>query len=201
MARKIEFDRDQALGQSMMLFLQKGYENTSMQDLVDTLKVNRFSIYNTFGDKKTLFLLSIKHYRQQVFDSQNTPLMDSELDAMESLDSYISLFGHNLQSSSGQFGCLIQNCSMSDVRNDTDINKFISDTLENLESSLVKVLKRAEDQGQLMPDCKPEIAALYIMSCLQGLILLRKFGKDAKSIDQQITYLKKTVRSWKRAIN
>ena len=76
MARKIEFDRDEALKKSMILFWEKGYENTSMQDLVTTLEINRFSIYNTYGDKKALFHQALEYYRTHIFEMLNQPLIN-----------------------------------------------------------------------------------------------------------------------------
>ena len=50
-ARPKSFDQDRILEQAMHLFWEKGFEATSIQDLVDHLGVNRQSLYDTFGDK------------------------------------------------------------------------------------------------------------------------------------------------------
>ncbi len=55
MARKCNFDREEKLHQAMTLFWQKGYANTAISDLVDHLQINRFSLYNAFGDKQKLY--------------------------------------------------------------------------------------------------------------------------------------------------
>ena len=51
MPRQKDFDPDRALGNAMELFWEKGYEATSVQDLVDRMGINRFSMYDTFGSK------------------------------------------------------------------------------------------------------------------------------------------------------
>ncbi len=55
MARPREFDVDAVLDRATELFWARGYEATSVQELVDTLGVNRASLYATFGDKAQLF--------------------------------------------------------------------------------------------------------------------------------------------------
>ena len=63
MARKKEFDREEVLTKAMYTFLQHGYEGTSMQTLVSTMGINRGSLYDTFGDKHSLFLVAIAVFK------------------------------------------------------------------------------------------------------------------------------------------
>lgn len=64
MARTKAFEIDAVLDKAMRLFWTQGYEKTSMQDLVDNMGINRKSIYDTFGDKHTLFLKALARYDQ-----------------------------------------------------------------------------------------------------------------------------------------
>ena len=66
MARPREFDVDEALDRATALFWARGYEATSVQDLVDALGVNRASLYATFGDKAQLFTAVLERYGRQV---------------------------------------------------------------------------------------------------------------------------------------
>src|SRR5206468_1574024 len=62
---------------AMEVFWTRGYEETSIQDLVKHMRINRQSIYDTFGDKHTLFLQSLDRYREiqsrKVFDVLERP--------------------------------------------------------------------------------------------------------------------------------
>lgn len=62
MARKCNFDREEKLHQAMTLFWQKGYANTAISDLVEHLQINRFSLYNAFGDKQKLYYEALDRY-------------------------------------------------------------------------------------------------------------------------------------------
>lgn len=66
MARPREFDVDEALDRATDLFWARGYEATSIQELVDTLGVNRASLYATFGDKAQLFDAVLRRYEERV---------------------------------------------------------------------------------------------------------------------------------------
>lgn len=56
MARPIEFNRSQAVNRAMVLFWQKGYQATSLTDLLLRMEISRSSFYSAFGDKRTLFV-------------------------------------------------------------------------------------------------------------------------------------------------
>ncbi len=62
MARSKEFDPDVVLGRALELFWQRGYEATSMADLVEHLGIGRASIYATFGSKHDLYLKALERY-------------------------------------------------------------------------------------------------------------------------------------------
>ena len=66
MARPREFDVDAVLDRATELFWARGYEATSVQELVDTLGVNRASLYATFGDKAQLFEAVLRRYGERV---------------------------------------------------------------------------------------------------------------------------------------
>ncbi len=62
MPRNKEFDYHDKLEKVRNLFWEKGYNATSMHDIVDTMGLNRSSIYNTYGNKHQLFVECLTHY-------------------------------------------------------------------------------------------------------------------------------------------
>src|SRR3712207_3633301 len=64
MARHKEFDRDEALQRAMEVFWSRGYEAASVGELVKHMGINRQSLYETFGDKHSLYLAALDRYRE-----------------------------------------------------------------------------------------------------------------------------------------
>ncbi|MFM8354230.1 MAG: TetR/AcrR family transcriptional regulator, partial [Gammaproteobacteria bacterium] len=56
MSRPIEFDRSKALDKAVALFWRKGYQATSLTDLLAAKQIGRSSFYAAFTDKRSLFL-------------------------------------------------------------------------------------------------------------------------------------------------
>jgi len=66
MARPKEFVEEQALQKALVTFQAKGFDGTSIQDLVEAMGINRQSLYDTFGDKENLYHMALERYRSQV---------------------------------------------------------------------------------------------------------------------------------------
>src|SRR5258706_9867192 len=65
MARPREFDRDEVLERAMSVFWSKGFTATSTSDLVEAMQIGRQSMYDSFGDKRALYLEALAQYQQQ----------------------------------------------------------------------------------------------------------------------------------------
>ncbi|HNX58500.1 MAG TPA: helix-turn-helix domain-containing protein, partial [Spirochaetota bacterium] len=76
MARPREFDKDEALYNAMLMFWKKGYDGTSIPDLLDATGISRSSLYETFTDKQTLFLEAMNRYRQFIGTSSIQIILD-----------------------------------------------------------------------------------------------------------------------------
>lgn len=66
MARPREFDRESALERAMDVFWQKGFSATSTDDLLGAMGIGRQSLYNAFGDKRTLYVEALRAYQARV---------------------------------------------------------------------------------------------------------------------------------------
>ncbi len=65
MARPREFDETTVLEAAMCCFWAKGYEMTSVRDLSEQMGITGASLYNAFGDKRSLYKKALDHYLQQ----------------------------------------------------------------------------------------------------------------------------------------
>lgn len=106
MVRHKEFDPDTAVADAMDLFWRRGYEATSVQDLVEHTGVGRRSMYDTFGDKHSLYLRALDRYLTLAEDGFR------EKAAADGLSAIRSLFSLLLESPADDFrGCLFVNSS------------------------------------------------------------------------------------------
>src|ERR1700760_4196839 len=62
--RPKEFCEEKALEAAMLVFAEKGYENASLSDLTSAMKINRFSMYASFGNKEALYVKAMERFNE-----------------------------------------------------------------------------------------------------------------------------------------
>jgi TetR/AcrR family transcriptional regulator, transcriptional repressor for nem operon len=87
MPRPKSFDPETALAKAMGVFWNKGYDAASIADLTEAMGINRFSLYDTFGDKRALYLKALDYYEKSVVE----PMIE-RVNAAESLDDLVAYF-------------------------------------------------------------------------------------------------------------
>ena len=194
MARPLAFDPNEKLHQAMMLFWQRGYEATSMQDLVDTLGINRFSIYNTFGDKQALFILAIERYEKKVFNRLLKTLEPVE-DGLPRLEIYFDTLAAGLKSQSDTGGCLLQNSLLEGGIDNRQILTRIRKNFLGLRDAFKVVIENAKQQKQIQSDADSALLADFLLMQVQGLIALHGLKMGAQA-DGALDALKQQIQQW-----
>jgi TetR/AcrR family transcriptional repressor of nem operon len=136
MAGVKQFDRDDVLDRAMALFWRRGYEATSIRDLVTATGINRGSIYATFGDKQGLFLAVLDRYGEKIAN----PLM-AQLDDPDPRRAIQRMFESIIQRTSDpRFprGCLNTNTSLECPSGD-EITRKIAGGFGRQESAIYRV--------------------------------------------------------------
>ncbi|MDQ0861030.1 TetR/AcrR family transcriptional regulator [Bacillus sp. V2I10] len=180
MARSKEFDEKQALRKAMELFWQQGYEKTSMQELVDYMGIHRRSIYDTFGDKRTLFLSALSHY-EELITTEMKKRVDSNLLVKQAIREVFKMViypGLNLPK-----GCLSVNAAVELSLLDEEIATKIAGMFRKTESLFYELLKHGQKNGEISRRHDPEVLSLFLHNSLVGLRVLVKTEDDNKKLE------------------
>ncbi|MEU9132576.1 TetR/AcrR family transcriptional regulator [Kitasatospora sp. NPDC048540] len=176
MGRPRTFDEEAILDRAMLLFWRKGYEATTMNDLVDELGLGRGSIYAAFGDKHRLFLLALGRY----LGRQEELLASSFDDRSPALPQLRRLFDRLLQTDSfcSGSGCFSVNSIAELLPNDQAVAELARRSLRKAEETFATQLDRARLGGELSPPVTPAEAAHLLVTLVQGLQIMRKADPD-----------------------
>lgn len=183
MARPREFDQEAVLNKAMELFWQKGYERTSIQDLVQHTGVHRGSLYDTFGDKNQLFLACLDRFRE-VSKDRAFSILEEEGNPRELLQRFFQkLIDIAMSDDTGRRGCLIANTAMELGAVDPIISFRIAAYTLDMEMSFYRFLMRAQQKGCLKTKNSVQEAARFLLSIRNGLYVLAKTVTDRKVLE------------------
>jgi len=178
MARPRGFDELEVMEDLMKVFWDKGYEATTMQDLVKASGLLKGSLYGAFGDKQTIYLAALKHYNGTRMHSQ-IEILNGEGSVRQKIS---RLFDNVIETTKrGVFagGCLLCNASLEKAVTDKLVKNEIKTTIRRLKVAIVDAVKKEgvnEDQASSL--------AAFIISAYFGTRVLAKAGAPAAMIGE-----------------
>lgn len=173
MPRLKAFDPDRALDSAMQLFWERGYEATSVQDLVERMGINRFSLYETFGSKHDLFLKTLDRYRDEVV-ARALRAMEASDGGLDLIRDYFAATLRFVSSTQGWKGCLMTNSAVELSPHDKSAGTKVRAHLKRLEDAFHRQLAIARRTGQLKSRRRPRELARFLTGVAQGLGVLSK---------------------------
>ncbi|WP_241016221.1 TetR/AcrR family transcriptional regulator [Paraburkholderia sp. Ac-20336] len=173
--RPREFDLDQTIEHAMQIFWTKGYQGTSLPDLLDVTGLSRGSLYAAFGDKHGLFLLALDRYIVQALKRLDDEFASGQK-ALAGLKACMNGYVARTAGAAGKRGCLVVATAMELAAHDEEVASRIAHFWSAMEARLVKALKRAQKEGDLARNVDPAAAAHVLVCFLEGLRVVRKIG-------------------------
>jgi TetR/AcrR family transcriptional repressor of nem operon len=184
MAGVKQFDRSEVLDRAMALFWTRGYEATSIHDLVEATGVNRGSIYVTFGDKKGLFLAVLDHYLETVAKSMMAELSDP--DPRRAIERMFDSLIRRMSDPKFPRGCFITNTSLECPGSGDEINRKIAEAIGQQESAIYRVLRRGQAEGSLASTLDARALARFFLGVAQGLNVVNKAVADPEVLKDMV---------------
>ncbi len=193
MPRFKEFDREDVLLKAMMVFRDKGYEATSVQDLVGRMEINRFSLYETFKSKHDLFVEALQAYYEDVAIPFFKRLTESK-EGLKVIESSLMELASRIRSGRSPNGCLLCN-TMAELgaKQDARMTTILERYLKTLEGNFYAAVLRAKERGEISDRADARAYAKVLVGYSTGLLSLAKVlseGEIRKSVKAAMAALK-----------
>ena len=168
----------------MELFWKKGYNGTSMQDLVDVTGLNRSSFYNSFGDKLSLFQESLKFYQEQ----QSELLQEYFTHSKTPKQAIISLFrGISDDIHAGnQKGCMFTSCTAELGGEPSQVQNMLVANKDKVVESFILLIREAQELGEIDAGKDPEVLALFLFTTMQGIRITSMLETDLEAVTEEV---------------
>ena len=171
MARTRKFDENQALAAALRLFWEKGYAATSLQDLERGMGLNRTSIYNAFGNKRSLFKRCLALYIGQV-ETMLESIIGAAASSREAIKNWLAFvidFSFNPETPGG---CLVILSALERHQHDLETKDMVAALFRREREMVQNLLAAGVKQGEFSPgfDCAGVAAA--ITATTSGMVVM-----------------------------
>jgi TetR/AcrR family transcriptional regulator, transcriptional repressor for nem operon len=181
MPRIKAFDETEIIEKATKLFQLKGYEGTSMQDLIDTLGISRSSLYDTFGDKHQLYLKTLNAYCQQ-----NAYALVAKAENIENPLAFIQdIFTSIIEQSKKDVekkGCYVVNAIVEFSERNTDVTNIIDANNKAFEKMLEKLIAKGQLKKQIAANKNPKQISKFLFTTIYGLRVSSKSNASIKEL-------------------
>ena len=190
--RPRSFDKDDALKKAMYVFWEKGYEGTTMADLIQSIGMKAPSIYAAFGNKDAIFKEVVQSYLPIVVNGQLNALNSSPkiYDAVEAtLKACVSLY----TGKDNPHTCLVMTAAINTAPEHAEHVETLKTLRESYKAAWKKRFEMAKTDRQLTDKAKPSELAEYFTTLIQGMTIKAKDGATEDELSSTSKLALKTL--------
>jgi TetR/AcrR family transcriptional repressor of nem operon len=173
MARPKGFDETVALDAAIECFRRRGYEATSIRDLTDCMGIGPTSLYNSFGDKRALFIKALARY---VDCSVRARLarFESSLPPEQAVRALIEDVVERSLTDRTRGGCLLINSALEIAPHDPEVGAEIAKRLGEIEGFFRRSISAGQSSGTIACRLSPSDFARLLLGVLLGIRVLAR---------------------------
>ncbi len=173
MARPRAFDETAVLDAAMQCFWARGYEATSVRDLAERMGITGASLYNAFGDKRSLYRRVLDHYVAQSIGDRITRL-EGSLPPLDAIAAFFEEIIERSMTDAQRKGCLLINSALEVAPHDEEFRRVIADVLKRMEGFFRRSVEAGQKDGSITLSQPPDDLARLLLSVLLGIRVLAR---------------------------
>jgi TetR/AcrR family transcriptional regulator, transcriptional repressor for nem operon len=177
MARSREFDTDAAIDAAVEVFRTRGYDATSIQDLVDATGVGRGSLYAAFDSKEGIYRAALERYRATYADPL-VELLQCDVPARALIREVLTAVVDEIAGDRGRRSCLIVGAAVEMIQRDDDVARQVRSTTRRLEDAFSGLIAAAQARGDLASRRDARDLARFVIATIHGLRVLGAIRAD-----------------------
>jgi TetR/AcrR family transcriptional repressor of nem operon len=175
------YKREEVLDRAIELFRRQGYSATSTAELVETLGMNRKSMYAEFGSKQELFEAALERYSAVNLSRVLAPIEAPDANAQSIRDAFLGYASASETKFRG-LGCLMANTAVERAALDPGSAKFVDAYLERLTKGFRNALENAREDRDVSNDADLDDLAAHFVNSVVGISALLR----AKAMPEQM---------------
>src|SRR3569623_1686810 len=173
MARPREFDEKAVLDAAVQRFWSQGYEATSVRDLAESMGITGASLYNAFGDKRSLYRRSLDHYVSMSFGDR-VRRFENELPPFDALKAFFEEIVERSLADKERKGCMLVNSALELAPHDKVFGQVVARVLGDVAAYFRRCAERGQLSGTITRAQSGEDLARLMLTVLLGIRVLAR---------------------------
>jgi TetR/AcrR family transcriptional repressor of nem operon len=182
MARPREFDEAAVLDAAIEKFWHRGYEATSVRDLADEMNIAGASLYNAFGDKRTLYERSLNRYLDQTF-RERIRRLESTLPPRYAISAFLQEIIKRSLTDKQRRGCLLVNSAIESAPHDAQFLGIVATFLEEVEAFFFRSVSKGQANGTVTRAHSAQDLSKSLLGILLGIRVLARIRPERKLLE------------------
>lgn len=179
MARTREFDEERAVDAAVDCFWSRGYEATSVRDLSDAMGIAGASLYNAYGDKRTLFVRALERYANRSM-RERVARLEAAHPPKRAIAAFLAeIVDRSVADRDGK-GCLLVNSALDVAPHDKAIGTAVAGYLGEIRAFFRRSIARAQATGAIARTIDGEAVSGHLLGVLMGMRVLARTGASRK---------------------
>lgn len=181
MARPREFDEVAVLDAALEHFWARGFDATSMRDLIGCTGLTAASLYNAFGDKRSLYRQALDHYvehsiRERLERCRGLP-------PRQALEAFFSEALRRSLEDPQHKGCMLVNAALDVPPDDVELRQAVAQVLENMENFLHDIIAAGQADGTIRATQPAADMARHLLGVLTGMRVLARVRPEKELME------------------
>jgi len=148
MGRPREFDETEVLAAAIDCFWERGYEATSTRELADRMGLTGASLYNAFGDKRSLYRRALNHYVETTF-ADRVQRLEGKLPPRQAISTFFSEIIQRSLDDQQRKGCMLINSALEIAPHDLEFRETVTGVLGHIEAFFRRCVEAGQQDGTI----------------------------------------------------
>jgi len=174
---------------AMELFAAKGYQSTSVADILHTAKANAGSLYHAFPTKQDVLLAVLTDYREGIGPMLLAPAWEGVEDPVERVFALLAAYRAMLADSECIYGCPIGSIALELHEPDEPVRALLAANFDGWCKAIAGCVRDAQKSGRL-PGADPVRLAHHVLSVMEGAVMQARTHRSLDAFDDSIASLR-----------
>lgn len=177
MGRRREFHEDDVVAAAMDLFWRRGYDQTSVDDVIAQVGISKSSFYSAFAGKHDLLTRALGRYGETWMAGLLEPLSRPEAGRAEIEEAFATLSERFCGPHAHQ-GCLMTNCAIDVAPHDPVLQRHTATLRGAFEAAMAAAVTRGQAAGTITATESAAALARVLVNALNGMSVFAKLAPD-----------------------